>query len=100
MKEKNLTHVRMLERLIKGLESARRVADATGTHLELKPMVRGAYTSLLECDYRDEEDFQDARFKAGDIVEGLSFDGYAEWVRRDTNDLIRDLHRIRDSFTD
>lgn len=96
MNEKNRTHANMVLRLASGLASALKVAEATGNLGELRPMIQSTYSALLTCDYRDEEDFREARLKAADIA--MSCDGYSEWVRAETSDLIRDLNTIHEGF--
>lgn len=98
MNEKNRTHANMVLRLASGLTSARKVAEATGNLGELRPMIQSTYSALLTCDYRDEEDFREARLKAADITDAMSCDGYSEWVRAETSDLIRDLNTIHEGF--
>lgn len=98
MNEKNSTHANMVLRLASGLTSAQRVAEATGNLGELRPMIQSTYSALLTCGYRDEEDFREARLKAADITDAMSCDGYSEWVRAETSDLIRDLNTIHDGF--
>lgn len=98
MNEKNRTHAKLALNLASGLAQSLDVADTTGTVGELKPMVIRAKERLLACDYRDEEDFREARLKATDIHDVLVCDGYTGWVRAETRDLIRDLRKIYYSF--
>lgn len=98
MNEKNRTHAKLALNLGDGLAKALDVADTTGTIGELKPMIERTRERLNTCDYRNEEDFSAARTKATDIADMITTDGYTNWVRAETRDLIRDLRAIYYSF--